>query len=289
MPVTYKMNLYYLKLFFWGLLCLYCKRERGASTWEMVRCCSSWFFFLRISASIELNRDLTILGCSVVCTRKHLDAAPSPRGKKLEHEQATDDTLTPRGNCNDCDTIHTHTHTALSNCSLVLESKQCSNRGLNQRKQRDSSQMDWKDRNRHRQSGTMGTDRRKEKISFQVPETAVPFVWFTFKLYKKYIWFLLKHRMEKWFCVDSLFTLRLMRSVLRTKLEIRCLLHVFKFTLSLGLFCVSIFLRPPETSDCFSARWQTARRYWQVERRWKVEAGAVKAAHPRQRGEYSAQ
>jgi len=36
-----------------------------------------------------------------------MDGASSPLTEKLEHEQATDDTLTPRGNCNECDTIHT--------------------------------------------------------------------------------------------------------------------------------------------------------------------------------------
>lgn len=70
--------------------------------------------FFRIFGStglIHSNGDFIFPGHIVVYTLKHLGAAPSPLREKLEHEQATDDTLTPRGNCNERDTIHTHTHT----------------------------------------------------------------------------------------------------------------------------------------------------------------------------------
>lgn len=77
---------------------------------------------------------------------RHLDAAPPPpittmattvtilaiQTVKLEHEPATDDALSPRGNCNECDKTrtHTHTHTVLSNFSWLLEPKQWCRWGL---------------------------------------------------------------------------------------------------------------------------------------------------------------
>lgn len=67
--------------------------------------------FYRIFLDSQLpnyyNKDFLFPGHIAACTVKQLDAACSPLTEKLEHEQATDDTHPPRGNCNECDTIRT--------------------------------------------------------------------------------------------------------------------------------------------------------------------------------------
>lgn len=67
-----------------------------------------------------------------------------------------------------------------------------------------------------------------------------------------------------WFLCVHMRSLGRIRPAPWSELEIRCLLYVCKFTLSLRLFCGCIFFRPPETSDCFWERRQTARRYFKV-------------------------
>lgn len=96
---------------------------------------------------------------------------------------------------------YTHTQTALSNCSLLLESKQCCDRELNQGKQRDSSQMDWKDRNRKQIEWNHGDWKEKRKDLFQVCEV------FTFKSHNWFLTFYHKCLIRKSYCILCVFFL----------------------------------------------------------------------------------
>lgn len=128
-----------------------------------------------IHRSIHYNVDNLFQGHIVACTLWQLDAASSPLAEKLEHEQATDDTLTPRGNCNERDTIHTLRWVIVAYCwslnntsteGLIKGNKETAVRWI-ERTEIENKLEPW---------GLTG-----EKISFQVCERENLLGWFTCK------------------------------------------------------------------------------------------------------------